>query len=130
MKKYSKPKPTILGRCSMFTSYYCPPEIFSLAFKIIGYDKRKEEIQEACKKLSVNNQVRTTMNHEFSAYNMLEFGFSMGYVMGQLFNVKDRKHLPVLTNLFKKQISENILARKKTERKGLPYIDNLEKKAA
>jgi len=130
-KKKLKVKPTILGHCCCFTSYYCPSEIFSLAFKVSEYDQRKKEIQEACKKLSVKNRVTAVMNHEFSAYKMLEFGFSMGYIMGQLYNIKDREHLPVLKKFFKSRLVAE--ERKQAERRGVPYIGKatkrLEKKA-
>jgi len=121
-----KPTPTLRGRCSMFTSYYCPEEIFALAFKLCKYDQRKKEIENACKKLSVNNKVTTVMNHEFSAYDMLHFGFSMGFIMGQHYNIKDREHLPKLKNLFFNTLHRT--ERRKAERKGLPYIGHYQKR--
>lgn len=118
--KEKKPKFTDKGRCSIFTSYYCPHEIFSLAFKLSEYNKRKKETEEACKKLSVDNRVTATMGLEFMAYDMLGFGFSMGYVMGQLYNIKDREHFPILKKLFKAHLVAE--ERKQKERKLLPYF--------
>jgi hypothetical protein len=130
-----KPRPTFKGHCSIFTSYFCPEEIHSSAFEFSKYDQRKKETEEACKK-SVDSQVTGTMNLEFMAYDMLHFGFCMGYVMGELYNIKDRKHLPVLRRFFRKHLlSEDVIERKKAERKGLPYVGGpnqkkIEKRAA
>ncbi len=125
-EKEFKPEPTILGRCSMFTSWYCPSEIFYLAFKLSEYDQHKKEIEEACKKLSIRNQVTAVMRHEFSAYGMLEIGFSMGYIMGQHYNIKDREHLPKLRKLFFDSL--NHTERRAAEKKGLPYIGKATKR--
>jgi hypothetical protein len=120
------------GHCCAFTSYYMPQELFSFAFDFCKYGQNKKNIEKACKKLSARNQVIAKLNHEFSAYRMLEFGFSMGYVMGQLYNVKDRKHLPVIKRLFKEHLVN--AEQGEAEKKGVPYLGKatkrIERKAA
>jgi hypothetical protein len=129
MKKHT---PTMEGRCSMFLSYYCPSEIFNLMFRLSEYERMKRETAKASKKLTLMRGVRVRMNFEFIAYAMAEIGFSMGYVMGQHYNIKDREHLPVLKKLFFDSL--NCTDRREAERKGLPYIGKnqkkIEKKAA
>jgi hypothetical protein len=130
--KEKKLELTYKGHYSSFTSYYCPEEIFTFAFKFSEYDRRKKEVEKACKKLSVNKRVTLEMNLEFVAYDMLHFGFCMGYVMGQFYNIKDRQYLPKLKKLFKAHLMTE--EQKQAERKGLPYIGyyqkNLERRAA
>jgi hypothetical protein len=112
--------------CLTFTSYYCPTEIFHYAFDISRYRQRKEEMEEACKKLSISNRVKATMNLEFVAYDMLHFGFSMGYLIGQMYNIKDRTHLPALKKLFSKITNKenpSVKEKRSTGEKGLlPYL--------
>jgi hypothetical protein len=122
-----------LGHCSAFTNY-CPKKVWSFIFQLAHTDNTKKEAEKACKDLSENNRGIVRRNLTFTASETACVAFSMGYVMGQLYNVKDREHLPVLRKLFKKQLISEVVERKKGERKSLPYIGknqkNMEKKAA
>ena len=132
MKREKKLNPTDVGCCTIFTSYYCPAEIFDLADKLSKFDERKEEIEEICKELPVKDRVTAVMNHEFSAHAMFYVGFSMGFLMGQNYGIKDRELLPRLKKLFFDTITQT--ERKAAEKKGVPYIgkatERLEKRVA
>ena len=117
---------TDAGHCCAFTSYYMPQELFSFAFEFSEYYQKKKEIERACKKLSISKRVTAVINHEFTAYNMLHIGFSMGYVMGQFYNVKDREHLPVIKRLFKEHLVN--AEQREAEKKGVPYLGKATKR--
>jgi len=111
---------------------YCPQRVWNFIFQLAHTDKTKKEAEKACKDLSENNRGIVKRNLTFTASETAYVAFSMGYVMGQLYNVKDREHLPVIKRLFKEHLVN--AERRASERKSLPYIGKatkrLEKKAA
>lgn len=116
------------GHCAAFMGY-CPKKIWSFIFQLAHTDRTKKEAEKACKDLNENNLGIVKRNLTFTASETAYVAFSMGYIMGELYNIKDREHLPVLRRLFKKQlISKVIIKRKKAERKSLPYIGKNQKR--
>jgi len=107
------------GHCAAFINY-CPQRVWNFIFELAHTDKTKKEAEKACKDLNENNRGIVKRNLTFTASETAYVAFSMGYVMGQLYNVKDREHLPVIKRLFKEHLVN--AERKEAERKGLPYI--------
>lgn len=102
--------------CGHFFSQMHSLELWSEVYRLIGYEKKKERIEKVCAKLTLDDRVEAYMQLEFVAQEMASVAFSIGYVMGQLYDVKDRQYF----NQIKEFVTKNIL----------PYVPYVPRKKA
>jgi hypothetical protein len=120
-KKEKEIKLSDLGNCTAFASY-CPKHIWNLIFKLAVSHSMSKELQNACKDLDTNERGAINGYVNFSTNSAACVGFSMGYVMGQLYNVKDGKYLPKVKAIFKKHLSPTVVNRAAGEKRNLPFL--------
>lgn len=94
--------------CSFFISQMWSNKLWEEINRITRYEERKKAVEEAFDK---GDKCGAYMQVEFTAYDFKKIAFSIGYVMGQLYNVRDRKYY----NPIKKFVMKNLLA-------SLPYL--------